>query len=155
MAINLERLPNGAIKYQRDSEQPKYYSNLTSVAIMTVSTTTISVNFDDQSITLPYADIGTINGAAKPATIELTAKLLAEGVFYFGSNGIQWSDTSWQPVSGKVAVFSEQGLLSTGTPLFPENAVPLVLLDIRIPEPPATGNYRLISVNGVVSWATE
>lgn len=74
-----------------------------------------------------------------------------------GGNGgsLTWSDTSWQPVADKVAVFSEQGLLSTGMPQFPENAVPLVLLDIRIPEPPTTGNYRLRSVNGVVSWATE
>lgn len=69
--------------------------------------------------------------------------------------GLQWSDASWQPVGDKVARFSEQGLLSTGIPLFPENAVPLVLLDIRIPEPPTTGNYRLRSVNGVVSWAIE
>ncbi|AXF52563.1 MAG: hypothetical protein [Caudoviricetes sp.] len=43
--------------------------------------------------------------------------------------GVQWSDTSMMPVAGKIPVFSEQGLLSTGMPEFPENAVPLVYLD--------------------------
>lgn len=45
---------------------------------------------------------------------------------------LQPSDTSMLPVAGKVPVFSAQGLLSTGTPEFPENAVPLYYLDATV-----------------------
>lgn len=46
------------------------------------------------------------------------------------SEGLQWSDTSMLPSAGKVPVFSTQGLLSTGMPEFPENAVPLFYIDM-------------------------
>lgn len=42
--------------------------------------------------------------------------------------GVTWLDTSMLPVPGKIPIWSEQGLLSTGEPLFPENAVNLVYL---------------------------
>ena len=48
--------------------------------------------------------------------------------------GVTWDDTSMMPVGGKIPVFSPQGLLSTGTPQFPENAVPLSYLDVRLSE---------------------
>lgn len=47
-----------------------------------------------------------------------------------GVAGLTWDDTSMMPVAGKVPVFSPQGLLSTGMPLFPENAVPLAYVDL-------------------------
>lgn len=43
---------------------------------------------------------------------------------------VAWSDVSMMPAAGKVPVFSSQGLLSTGMPLFPENAVPLMYIDL-------------------------
>lgn len=46
-----------------------------------------------------------------------------------GGAGLTWEDTSMLPVGGKIPVFSEQGLLSTGTPEFPENAVNLAYFD--------------------------
>lgn len=64
-------------------------------------------------------------------------------------------DTSMMPAAGKVPIFSPQGLLSTGTPEFPENAVPLAYLDIRIPSSPADGNFILKSIDGVISWVAE
>lgn len=69
-----------------------------------------------------------------------------------GGGGLQWSDTSFMPEADKVVRFSEQGLVSTGTPLFPENAVPLSYLDIRLPEPPASGSFILMSEDGVLTW---
>lgn len=47
-----------------------------------------------------------------------------------GVAGLTWDDTSMMPEAGKIPTFSSQGLLSTGMPLFPENAVPLMYIDL-------------------------
>lgn len=52
----------------------------------------------------------------------------ANPVINLPTDVIREGDISMTPSAGKVPVFSEQGLLSTGTPLFPENAVPLSYL---------------------------
>lgn len=70
-------------------------------------------------------------------------------------NKVSKDDLSSMPAPNKVPVFSEQGLLSTGIPEFPENAVPLSYLDSRIPAPPTTGSFVLKSSNGTVSWVAE
>lgn len=66
-------------------------------------------------------------------TIEELRTWISDNLFSTGGGsgeGLQWSDASWMPVADKVVRFSPQGLVSTGTPLFPENAVPLVYLDV-------------------------
>ena len=68
------------------------------------------------------------------------------------TDGLTWADTSMMPVANKVVRFSEQGLVSTGMPEFPENAVPLMLLDLRIPAPPTNGSFLLMSFDGKVEW---
>lgn len=99
----------------------------------------------------------TLDGVDFDTVDELHEALNAVSFRKGGGNGegVAWSDVSWQPQPNKVAMFSEQGLLSTGTPLFPENAVPLVLLDVRLPAPPESGAYVLKSLNGVASWVEE
>lgn len=68
------------------------------------------------------------------------------------TDGLTWADTSFMPVADKVVKFSPQGLVSTGMPEFPENAVPLMLLDLRIPAPPANGSFLLMAFDGKVEW---
>lgn len=56
------------------------------------------------------------------------------------------------PEGDKIPKYSEQGLLSTGMPLFPENCIPLQHLNIRLPMPPDEGSYVLKSVDGNAFW---
>lgn len=56
---------------------------------------------------------------------------------------------------GMIPFYSQGGQLRVGMPEFPENAVPLLLLDVRLPVPPETGTFILRSVNGVASWVAE
>lgn len=70
-------------------------------------------------------------------------------------NLVSKDDLSMMPDAGKVPVFSDQGLLSTNMPLFPENAVPLQYLEIVVPRTPTTGTYTLKCTNGVTSWVSE
>lgn len=56
---------------------------------------------------------------------------------------------------GMIPFYSQGGQLRVGMPKFPENAVPLLLLDVRLPVPPETGTFVLRSVNGVASWVSE
>lgn len=64
-------------------------------------------------------------------------------------------DLSMMPEAGKVPIFSSQGLLSTGMPLFPENAIPLQYLNVVLPPNPTTGTHILKSINGVSIWVEE
>lgn len=95
------------------------------------------------------------NGGVESVTGDLVSGTTENPVVNLPSDVLKDSDTSMMPSGGKVPVFSEQGLLSTGTPLFPENAVPLSYLDGRIPMPSTSGNFILKSVDGVVSWVAE
>lgn len=66
------------------------------------------------------------------------------------------TQSSFMPEAGNLARFSPQGLLSTGTPLFPENAIPLYYLDatvemIRGITVPVTGN-KTFSINDAWSY---
>lgn len=93
----------------------------------------------------------TIDGVAVTSVTELMSFFEAQGFYNGGgapSEGVQWDDTSMMPVPGKIPVWSEQGLLSTGTPLFPENAVPLVYLDQRLSELPTQGIQSVNSKSG-------
>lgn len=56
---------------------------------------------------------------------------------------------------GQVPVYTQGGQLPVGIPEFPENAVPLLMLDVRLPQQPSLGTFILRSVDGVVSWVTE
>lgn len=68
-------------------------------------------------------------GLGTAATTASTAyATAAQGVL--ASSALQDSDTSMFPEAGKIPIFSPQGLLSTGTPQFPENAVPLSYFDV-------------------------
>lgn len=71
------------------------------------------------------------------------------------SNSITSSDLSMMPQGGMIPKYSPQGNLNTNPAEFPENAVPLVQLDARIPSPPTSGNFVLKSVDGSVSWVAE
>lgn len=59
------------------------------------------------------------------------------------------------PLEFKIPLYTQNGQLPVGTPEFPENAVPLMLLDARIPQSPTTGTYSLKSVDGIVSWVED
>lgn len=96
-----------------------------------------------------------VNGVAVPTLKGIFDLLTAFSNGGGDGNGVTWDDVSFMPEPNKVVSWSEQGLVSTGTPQFPENAVSLAFLDIRIPEPPASGNFVLKSVNGVTSWVSE
>lgn len=79
--------------------------------------------------------------------------------------GVQWEDVENKPLKelttpiidsqGLVPVYTQNGQLPVGMPEFPENAVPLLLLDVRLPIPPETGTFVLRSVNGIASWVAE
>lgn len=56
---------------------------------------------------------------------------------------------------GTFPIYSTGGTLFVGDATNNQHAVNKKQLDLRVPTPPATGNYILKSVDGVVSWVTE
>lgn len=55
---------------------------------------------------------------------------------------------------GMIPFYTQEGQLRVGIPQFPENAVPLILLDARVPAPPTQGTFTLQVVDGTVTWIT-
>lgn len=92
----------------------------------------------------------TIDGASVVSQSELV-EFIKQYAFKSGggapSEGVQWDDVTGKPLhqrttpieqaEGQVPVYTQNGQLPVGIPEFPENAVPLMLLDNRIP---ADGN---------------
>lgn len=68
---------------------------------------------------------------------------------------LQPSDAVDVSEAGKVVRYSNTGAVNTDTPQFPENCVNLSFLNLRLPEPPASGTHVLRSVDGVVSWVAD
>lgn len=93
-------------------------------------------------------------GLGSAATTASTAYATADqGAL--ADSAIQSTDAVDVATAGKVVKYSNIGAVNTVTPEFPENAVPLSYLDVRIPMPNASGSFVLKSVDGSVSWVAE
>lgn len=92
MAITIDKQSGGAVKIQKDNNQPTYLENLGNVDTSIVQMhdgqggliPSILVSWNGGYRIFSYAELGNINGAAKPGTIEGTKDLLGSNVFLFG-----------------------------------------------------------------------
>lgn len=101
----------------------------------------------------------TIDGAPVADRDELMAFFEAQGFNDGGGDGsgVTWDqvtdkplytlETPIQDAEGLIPVYTQNGQLPVGMPEFPENAIPLILLDVRVPEL-EQGNFLVGGVSG-------
>lgn len=79
--------------------------------------------------------------------------------------GVQWDEVQDKPLytlgtpiqdaEGLIPVYTQNGQLPVGIPEFPENAVPLILLDTRVPNGGTNGQVLKKNAEGGNIWATD
>lgn len=115
-------------------------------AVVNLIATGVRIKFMSGS----YTDIGyegtTVDGAATATAQELYDWFKSKGFNSGGGDGdgVTWDQVTDKPLytlgtpiqdaEGLVPVYTQNGQLPVGMPEFPENAVPLILLDVRAPE---------------------
>lgn len=125
-----------------------------------LSLTKAGVRLSDagERIDIPYEGT-TIDGATVTGADELFAFFEAQGFKDGGGDGqgVTWDDVQDKPLKtldtpiadaeGLVPVYTQEGQLPVGMPEFPENAVPLALLDARAPALPE-GDFLIGGASG-------
>lgn len=140
-----------------------------------ISKMTLQENENDVNVQFPgtnpesgpfkVSEGSTVNGQ-----VCATAADVFEAISNFSDGGGTGEGVTWEGITGKplheistpidqaqgeIPVYTQGGQLPVGIPEFPENAVPLMLLDTRIPQPPQSGTFVLRCVNGIVSWISQ
>ena len=96
---------------------------------------------------------GSGEGAVESVTGDLVTGTAENPIINLPTDVLLDSDTSNVSVADKVVKYSNIGAVNTAAPQFPENAVPLAILDFRVP---TTGggvnNFLRLASNGTYSF---
>lgn len=122
MATNYSKLSGGSVKITRANGKASY-KRFTNATVEYNDSVIIVDGGNGKYLEVNYADIGTINGSAKPGTIEATAELMADQVFNYGGgtgSGGTTSGVAQSYVDAKVSdlqskIDANTGNISTNT----------------------------------------